>query len=88
MELREKIADVIFSFRWFFSNNRDDALDLADKILKLIEQEYEPVQLEALTDEEFEAMGYDKDFDTKRAISQATIAKNQKLGQLYRRKET
>ena len=33
---REKIADVIFPFRWFFSNNRDDALDLADQLLSLL----------------------------------------------------
>ena len=32
---RDKIADIIFPFRWFFSNNRDDALDLADQILAL-----------------------------------------------------
>ena len=46
----------------------------------------EPAQLEVLSDEEFDAMGYDKDFDTKRTISQATIAHNEAMGQLYRRK--
>lgn len=38
LEDREKIADVIFPFRWFLSNNRDDALDLADQILKAYSQ--------------------------------------------------
>ena len=46
----------------------------------------EPAQLEVLSNEEFDAMGYDKDFDTKRTISQATIAHNEAMGQLYRRR--
>jgi len=33
---REDLADTIFPFRWFSSNNRDDALDLADQLLALI----------------------------------------------------
>ena len=37
--MRNKFADIIFPFRWFFSNNRDDALDLADQLLALIPTE-------------------------------------------------
>jgi len=36
--LRDIIADIIFPFRWFFSNNRDDALDLADQIIAKLKQ--------------------------------------------------
>ena len=56
------------------------------KALKEQIAKFVPAQLEVLSDEEFDAMGYDKDFDTKRTISQATIAYNEAMGQLYRRK--
>lgn len=40
MEKIEEIADIIFPFRWFFSNNRDDALDLARQICQLIPDDF------------------------------------------------
>ncbi len=39
-EDRETMADIIYPFRWFFSNNRDDALDLADQIGQALKQKY------------------------------------------------
>ena len=56
------------------------------KALKEQIAKFVPAQLEVLSDDDFDAMGYDKDFDTKRTISQATIAYNEAMGQLYRRK--
>jgi len=73
---------------------------LADQILTLIEQEYEPVELEPLADEEI-TMQLLKAYPntcagdlapTEKAfihsLIQATIAKNRAKGQLYRRKSS
>jgi len=80
MELREKIRTILYR------SNKEDA---TDKILALIEQEYKPVELELLTDEElvtrWGAHPTTGNTTVYKSISEATIAKNQK-GQLYRRK--
>jgi len=98
MELREKIAKWLYerdvkvlniahpvSWDELPDISKDEYKKQIRQILALIEQEYEPVQLGPLTDEEI-ATACGMLSINYRKVSQATIAKNQK-GQLYRRRE-
>ena len=71
-------------------NMQQNCLAIADEILKLIEAQYQPVQLEVLTDEEmFEIYSTEGLDDLCFVISQATNRHNLKVngGQVFRRIE-